>query len=1143
MEKKTLRAVTAAFLMAAMPAFAGSYAVTADQAKAMVGAWSAENKGGFGLDGASVLAVAPFTDASGQVLGYAVKLTDGRCVFTSADTRVEPVIAVVSDCDGRLPASHPLRALLRADLASRLAAVSGAASGPSFQSVSPAATKLSQSIRAARAKWARCAGGASLQSVDPSIATPNGNPPLTYAYLPGFSNANGSHYYLTHWNQSYEKTGYDFEDGEWNATQVPVYNYYTPHNYVCGCVATATATVLQYFNVPAGPVAVTNTCTVNGEKVDLATIGGLYDWSILPENMGGAAANVDNLSEAQRELLGRVTYDAGVLLGMAYDNNGTGSGAGGLAPAKVLKDHYGFKTAEALSGPFDKAIYNHLRCDSPVILSIIKEGAMMGHEVVAVGYGRDVAGTDYTRVFMGWGGSSDAWYQLPDITSDYNIVNGAIAMLSLDGACVPFVGQIKTDKGLGATGVEVSVPGVTNVLTGANGLFAFRLTEKQAKSVKELQITAGPFETNIAVTVGKDLTASTNLPDAVEFVLPAEAVSVPSCTTPDEAARCALNSTPQRLICMLSGRDGDPGTEAIKAYLAANADAFNAKFAFYYADVDTDGYYLQDGMPSIGVFNPAVFKSAGGWSYGNGRLGYLNAQTDDIDDASLEAMLAAAAEKGAKVLANDVVVTVSAGQWKEVPSKGGGGFVIEGAAEMKWSEIADGFAGDPGVGRYPNTFTNGEEVVLTCAAEFTNAVAGVVYRCAGWELYDAGTEALVEDGDSCEAAFTVGLPDLDFRWVLEPAAYHVTVKTQCRNGAPDSGLDALVTTTDAWVPAGETLELVASPLLGEKEQCVWRFVSWSGAGVNKEDVDCPAVTVQVDGACEILATFEKQSVFVAPSAEPVTGTVKVGALAHVGGKDVDSLPAGKVPPTLLGSTSIGYGTDVTVPAGQLYFTLAETNFVYQGTNWVVSGWTNGRGLGEATGTGARVPVALEGGKTASFDWVWTPAIPDTVAKRYAIDWTNSLDNLSAAYQTNLVSSADLASAGMTLDDLQVSAPKGFKVSLSEKAGKVVAKLALDEEVLRPAAGSALTIEAQGDGSIVVRGKVLNGVKGFWYSLYSADDLTGPWQLVATGEYASGSPAEQARRDAEVEVAITVQPEVARRFYKLRVTDVDPASLD
>ncbi len=589
----------AALLMAAIPAFAGSYAVTADQAKTMVKSWAAENGGGFGLGGATVVAAVPFSDKDGTVLWYAVTLSDGSCVFASPDTRVDPVIAVVPRCNGVLAAANPLRALMESDLRARLKALSAPKPGAGLQSVAPVSSKQAQVMQGARAKWARYTGAA-LQAVPASIAAPNGNPPLTMAYLPGFSDANDSHLYLTHWNQSYEKTSYDETSGTWPLTssRAPLYNYYTPRHYVCGCVATAGATILQFFNATNGVSCYTNKCSVNGEQVELATVGGAYDWSILPENMGGKAKNCDLLNEAQRELLGRATYDMGVGVGMAYTQYE--SGAPGSALQGAFKDIFGFATAENYGvkkdAVLDKYIYNHLRAGAPVVMSIVN--SMAGHEVVAVGYGRDMAGGEYTRVFMGWGGASDAWYGLPKFAG-YEAISDVTTLLSMDGACIPFCGQVKTADGKGVVGAEVSIPGVTNVLTGANGLFGFRLTEEDAAGVTELEIKVGDYTTTVSVEDASEEGGEEgesgavgladegeedgkidveSLPNAVEVVLPEDVVAVPTAISPDEAAKQAARSTPPRMLCVVSGREGDAATDAVKAYRAANAEAFSEKF-------------------------------------------------------------------------------------------------------------------------------------------------------------------------------------------------------------------------------------------------------------------------------------------------------------------------------------------------------------------------------------------------------------------------------------------------------------------------------------------------------------------------------------------------------------------------------------
>ena len=1326
MEKKTLRAVMAALLMAAVPAFAGTYTVTADQAKAMVRAWSAENKGGFGLDGAAVVAARPFADKSGAVLWYAVTLDDGSCVFTAADTRIEPVIAVVPNCDGTLPAAHPLRALLEADLRGRLAAVSGA-TGASLQSVGPASDKLAQVVKAARAKWARYASGAALQDVPASVATPNGNPPLTYAYLPGFCTANESLLFLTHWNQTYEKTSYDEKNSTWPLTsvQAPLYNYYTPKHYVCGCVATAGATILQYFGAPEGKSNVTNVCTVNGEPVKLATIGGTYDWSILPKNMGGQAANCDLLSREQRELLGRVTYDVGVGVKMGYTQGE--SGAYGHDLPVAFKELFGFQTAvnvkipndmfAALTGgplqkpaDFVKPIYNQLRCGAPVALSITGAG---GHEVLAVGYGQDGDKTDYTRVFMGWSGRSDAWYQLPDITDNFKLVQDVTTMLSVDGACVPICGQIRTADGEGAVGVGVSVPGVIDVLTGANGLFGFRLTAAQAAVVKQagkIQVKVGENVYDVDVEMGDDYaTDPADTPAPIDFEIPADVAVVPTCISPVEAVEQALHSNPKRLVCMLAGRDGDAATEAVKAYLAAHAESFNAKFAFYYADAETDGWYLGRSVPSFAVFNPSSFDPARGWNVDNGRLAFVTAeggagpmaaQLQDVLDKGWDcwtrldqgvrltvrggtevvdrAAAAKALEKMAqlyadsygmiipedilgagvsanillhqyseyrlvqalRVLSDDVawrkesvaadvqealdqciadaeelsegldpvedmetiaaleVLVEAIGELKGDPDAKKIAALaetveelaqeVEGAelliqdlqdaaeavkplADLEKAQLAPlletknlkidtgalgaRFPAAPAAGTYEQVYVGGTTISATNALEYVDNRelkdgGGVIWRCTGWKLEADGEEIAstnvltAVDGELCGmpqqvvvAEFALDRPDLTLTWLFTPAFFRIRTTSATQVGA----LLGETTPGVVWINPGARVDLMATPASANGYMGVFQAWDEPADKISLELADgrknnC-GIQVEAYGARDFVAYYTKASAYANG-----TGTVTV----RVSPAEI----ASQVPATRFGTQVLPYGQAVSVPAGPVACAPEKMTFVdANGMQWVCTGWRNATGMaGVPTyGWGSMVSFALGKGGAAAIEWVWEavgPVTPD-IQTSYAIEWTNGLDNLSQTYETNLISSADLAAAGKTLADLEVSAPKGFKATLSEVGGNVVASLELDEEALRPAAGSSLTIEPQADGSVVVQGTVVNGVKGFWYALYSAEEVMGPWKLVAAGEYLpdGGSPVEQARADQEVQVKISVQPESASRFYKLKVTDVDPATIN
>ena len=86
----------------------------------------------------------------------------------------------------------------------------------------------------------------------------------------------------------------------------------------------------------------------------------------------------------------------------------------------------------------------------------------------------------------------------------------------------------------------------------------------------------------------------------------------------------------------------------------------------------------------------------------------------------------------------------------------------------------------------------------------------------------------------------------------------------------------------------------------------------------------------------------------------------------------------------------------------------------------------------------------------------------------------------------------------------------------------------------------LTILSNADGTVTVKAAVANGLQGFWYSLFSSDELGGAWSVVTSGEYVSGVASEQAQQTQAVELSIDVDPAEAKRFYKLVVTEKDPS---
>lgn len=492
----------AAVFAAASAAFAAE--TTADMAETAARNWAAANADTFAPVGDALAASAEY-DSDGSILWWVVPFSNGGAVIASPDTRIEPIISVLPSYSGAIPADHPLRVMLTLDIRKRLKlvgceedATSSASglrlrkSGGKMAEDRPAMSPVVEAaVKAATAKWA------DLVPTGPRLkAAPifDDEPPYSPACILGICSGFEYGGVYTHWNQS--KSPYSFEPDQ------RCYNYHTPYNAVCGCVATAGAAMMQYFGSDGPKNIATNICSWGLYLIDcketykdeFTMIGGTYDWSILPSFMGGSGGldgyKNEYLSKEQIDLLGRATYDMGVGVGMMWALDGESSGSMVVYLADAYRNYYGFsdaravelETKEQVHAVFDKLIYSQIRNKIPVALGI-RSPSLGGHAVLAVGYGKDKAGSSYTRIFMGWAGKDDAWYCLPVIDEDFELVDEIVTMVGKDDTkTVPVVGRVVTTNKVGATVgaafVTVNVGGVTNVVTDASGYWAARINEE-----------------------------------------------------------------------------------------------------------------------------------------------------------------------------------------------------------------------------------------------------------------------------------------------------------------------------------------------------------------------------------------------------------------------------------------------------------------------------------------------------------------------------------------------------------------------------------------------------------------------------------------------------------------------------------------
>ncbi len=409
--------------------------------------------------------VKAFSTASGAAFNV-VYLQNGGFVVTSNDTDIEPIIAFSGTSDFVENPQNPLWVMLDRDLAARARKCKVAAKSPSARAV-PLSTPAAQ--------WARLTRGASL----------GGGLRLDVDYVPSadgaVSDVRVEPLLETKWSQ---------ED--------PCYNYYTPNNYPCGCVATATAQIMRYFRYPTGSVLPrTNTCDVQSGTNDLGggyyevlyspmsltMQGGVYDWS----NM--AATPDSGISDVQRKAIGKLTSDIGIACFMSYAEDA--SGTGGYVAGPALTDVFGYANALPIVAPggsggyfpaetIRQVLISNLDAKLPVLTSL--DGPYGGHGAVADGYGYS-SGTFFVHFNLGWGGWGDSWYAPPNV-DDFTAIDTFVYNIYPDGkkGGVICSGRVTTSLGQPIVGVKVSVPDPSQhkrgeCMTDENGVYALILSE------------------------------------------------------------------------------------------------------------------------------------------------------------------------------------------------------------------------------------------------------------------------------------------------------------------------------------------------------------------------------------------------------------------------------------------------------------------------------------------------------------------------------------------------------------------------------------------------------------------------------------------------------------------------------------------
>ena len=193
---------------------------------------------------------------------------------------------------------------------------------------------------------------------------------------------------------------------------------------VVGCVATAMAQVMKYWNHPTqGQGTHTYTpycqqCHGNAYPTQTVNFGATtYDW----ENMADQITSSSPVAEI--DAVATISYHCGVAVDMMYDHHGAGSGAFSTDVPAAIQTYFKYAPSTLVNRQnnqtWDEDLRNAIRMGRPVYYSgFDEEGG--GHAFVCDGY--DENGLFHFN--FGWGGASDGYFTTEAM--DYHVNSSAI---------------------------------------------------------------------------------------------------------------------------------------------------------------------------------------------------------------------------------------------------------------------------------------------------------------------------------------------------------------------------------------------------------------------------------------------------------------------------------------------------------------------------------------------------------------------------------------------------------------------------------------------------------------------------------------------------------------------------------------------
>ncbi len=275
----------------------------------------------------------------------------------------------------------------------------------------------------------------------------------------------------THWDQGYP------------------YNYYCPSGTVTGCVATAMAQVMKFWNYPQqGQGSHTNT----NDTTLIVNFGETtYEWNNMPESLSGSP------SQTEIDAVATLMLHCGVSVNMTY---GSSSGAFSGNVPYALIDYFKYAPSATLvsrDGYDDEQwiafLQSELNEGRPLFYSgsytFISNGAQKygGHAFVCDGYRSD----NHFHFNWGWSGFQDDYWEIGSLNPGSGGAGSGSGTYNLNNSVAAWVEPISdlSAPTLSASNSETTVTLSWDEIEGATSYDVYRNNSKIASNVTSLNYT------------------------------------------------------------------------------------------------------------------------------------------------------------------------------------------------------------------------------------------------------------------------------------------------------------------------------------------------------------------------------------------------------------------------------------------------------------------------------------------------------------------------------------------------------------------------------------------------------------------------------------------------------------------------------